>query len=174
MKNYTHIGPKDKEYKRYQLINFIEKNIEGINIDDIEPYSYILSRLYKWVTNLIEMRKEDINKRRAIKEKEREVREQALEDHKEWKSKRETAMEDARTEFETKQAEEEAKKAAEEHEEGREEGQDGGIEEQEEKPVFNEEEFYRNYDAEFPEVIIPPEVKDDIDNDYEIPKDGDE
>lgn len=170
MKKYTHIGPKNKEYKKYQLLNFIEKNIEGINIEDIENYSFVLSRLYKWLTNYIEMRKEDINKRREMKEKEREERDQAREDHKEWKVKREAAMEDARTEFETKQAEEEAAKLQEEQPEG----EDDGDKQPVEKPQFDEEEFYRNYDVENPEIFIPAEVVDDIDNDYEIPKDGDE
>lgn len=172
MKTYTHVGPKDKEYKRYQLLNFIEHNMDGISIEDIEQYSYVLSRLYKWLTTLIEMRKEDITKRKETKEKEREERDQALEDHKEWASKRKTAMEEARTEFVTKQAEEEANKtqeAADDKDDG--EG-DNEKKEPEEKPVFNEEEFYRNYDQENIEPTIPPEIVEDIDNDFEVGKEG--
>ena len=40
--------------------------------------------------------------------------------------------------------------------------------------MFNEEEFYKHYDEENPEVVIPPDVIDDIDNDYDIAKEGDE
>lgn len=173
MKNYTHIGPKDKEYKRYQLINFIEKNIDGIGMEDIEGYSYVLSRLYKWMTTYIEMRKEDINRRREIKEKEREERDQAIEDHREWKSKREAAMEDAKNEFETKLAEELAAKKAAKDDADKDEGeQDHDGDAAEETPTFDEEEFYRNYDNENAEVIIPPEIVDDVDNDYEFVKEG--
>ena len=80
-------------------------------------------------------------------------------------------MKEAKLEFETKQAEEEARK-----ESARKSGAEGEGEqdvEPQEKPVFNEEEWFRIYDTENPEVIIPPEVIDDIDNDYELGK-GDE
>lgn len=170
MKQYSPFGPKSSEYKRYQLINFIERNIEGINIEDIEQYSYILSRLFKWMTTSIEMRKDDIMKRREIKEKEKEEREQAINDYKEWEENRTKAMEEAKVAFEEKLAEDEANKTQEVDEENKEEGQDGTEKEPEEKPVFNEKEFFEKYDEETPEVVIPPEVVDDIDNDFEIVK----
>ena len=168
MKAYTHKGPKDKEYKKYQLLNFIEKNIKDLTTEDIEQYSFVQSKLHRWMTTLIEMRKEDIHKRKEIKEKEREERDQAIEDHKEWKRKREEEMKVAKAEFETKQAEEEARK-----ESARKSGNEGEGEQDnefQEKPVFNDEEWFRIYDSENPEVIIPHEVIDDIDNDYEMPK----
>ena len=102
--------------------------------------------------------------RREIKEKEREERDQAIEDHKEWTKKREDAMKESKAEFEAKQAEEAARL-----ENARKAGADGEGEEEnvpEETPVFNEEEWFRIYDSETPEVIIPPEVIDDIDNDF--------
>jgi hypothetical protein len=168
MKNYTHLGPKVKEYKRYQLLNFVEKNIEGINVEDIEQYSYVLSRLYKWMTTIIEMRKEDIQKRREIKEKEREEREQAIVDHKEWKENRQRAMEETQAEFEAKQFEEEASRTQ-ETPDGEEAKDENGEEKlPEEKPKFNEEEYFRNYDVENPPVVIPDEIIDAIDNDFEI------
>ena len=95
IKNYTPIGPKEDEYKKYQLINFIEKKCEEITMEDMEQYSWYLSKLYKWMTTMIEHRKEDIMKRREIKEKEREEREQALNDHKEREAKREEALAEA-------------------------------------------------------------------------------
>ncbi|CAI2360915.1 unnamed protein product [Moneuplotes crassus] len=168
MKKYTHVGPKDAEFKRYQLINFIEKNIDGITIEDIEQYSYVLSRLFKWLTTSIDMRKDDIIKRKEIKEKEKEEREQAIADHKEWQENREKAMEEAKKEFEDKLAEEEANKTQEAQEENKD---DDNQDEKppEEKPVFDEKKFFETYDAETPEVKIPEVVVDDIDNDYEVP-----
>lgn len=106
--------------------------------------------------------------RRETKEKEREERDQAIEDHKEWTKKREDAMKESKAEFEAKQAEEAARL-----ESARKAGADGEGEEEngpEETPVFNEEEWFRIYDTENPEVVIPPEVIDDIDNDYEMSK----
>ena len=69
MKAYTHKGPKDKEYKKYQLLNFIEKNIKDLTSEEIEQYSFVQAKLFKWMSSLIEMRKDDIHKRREIKEK---------------------------------------------------------------------------------------------------------
>lgn len=167
MEKYSPVGPKDAEFKRYQLLNFIEKNIEGITIEDIEQYSYVLSRLFKWLTTSIEMRKDDIIKRKEIKEKEREDREQAQADHKEWEENRQKAMEEAKQAFDEKLAEEEANKTQEVDEENKDE--ENNTEQQpEEKPVFDEKGFYETYDVENVEPKIPEEVVDDIDNDYEV------
>jgi len=67
IQEYTPIGPKDSEYKKYQLINFIEKNISEISSEEIEQYSWHLSKFYKWMTFMIETRKEDIQTRRDNK-----------------------------------------------------------------------------------------------------------
>ena len=64
-------------------------------MEDMEQYSWYLSKLYKWMTTMIEHRKEDIMKRREIKEKEREEREQALNEDKERQVKKEEAMAEA-------------------------------------------------------------------------------
>lgn len=78
---YTPVGPKEGEYKRYQLLNFVEKNIEGYTLEEMEQYSWYLSKLFKWVTTMVEHRKEDILKRREIKEKLKEERQQAETEH---------------------------------------------------------------------------------------------
>lgn len=166
MKKYTPLGSKDGEYKRYQLINFIEKNISEITIEEIEQYSFVLSRLFRWLTTTIEMRKDDINRRKDIKTKEREEREQAQNDHKDWQETREKAMQEAKQAFEDKLAEEEANKTQEVDEENKDEEKQ--TEQQEEKPVFDEKGFYETYDAENSEPKIPDEVVDDIDNDFEV------
>ena len=44
-----------------------------------------------------------------------------------------------------------------------------GEKEEPERPQFNEEEFKIEFDSNNPEVLIPPEVPDEIDNDYDLP-----
>ena len=64
-------------------------------------------------------------------------------------------------------------------------GDDYGEEEEEEqeeakpkekpiRPVFNEQEHLENWVAENPEIIIPDEVVDDIDNDWELNEEEEE
>jgi hypothetical protein len=86
--SYSPVGPKPENYKRYWLLNFIEKNIEDIEMETVESYSFALAKLYKWLKIALEVRKEDIMRRREIKKKEREEREQALEAEKERQDKR--------------------------------------------------------------------------------------
>jgi len=81
IQNYTPIGPKEDTFTRYQVINFIEKNIESVEASEIEHYSWYLSKYFKWMTTMIEYRKEDVTKRRAIKAKEREERDHALNEY---------------------------------------------------------------------------------------------
>lgn len=47
----------------------------------MEHYSWYLSKYFKWMLTMIEYRKEDVMKRRAIKAKEREEWEHALNEH---------------------------------------------------------------------------------------------
>ena len=41
---------------------------------------------------------------------------------------------------------------------------------EQERPQFDEEEFLTKWDEDNPPIEIPPEVIDDIDNDYDIPE----
>lgn len=68
------------------MINFLEKNIEHLEISEMEHYSWYLAKFFKWVLTMIEYRKEDVMKRRAVKAKEREEREHALNEHQEWEN----------------------------------------------------------------------------------------
>lgn len=71
----------------------------------------------------------------------------------------------------TKQAEKEAQAAANTGAEGEGEGEgdgegDGEVEE-EEREKFDEEAFNVAFDEENAPIVIPPEVVDDVDNDFE-------
>jgi len=68
------------------VINFIEKNIENLEIGEMEHYSWYLAKFFKWMLTMIEYWKEDVMKWRAIKAKEWEEREHALNEHQEWEN----------------------------------------------------------------------------------------
>lgn len=36
---YKCVGPKSDQYKKYQTLNFIERNLEGIQLEDVEGYN---------------------------------------------------------------------------------------------------------------------------------------
>lgn len=168
----------------------MEKNIEDINEEDIEGYSFALARLYRWLTSTIETRKEDIQSRIEHKQKLKEEREEAVEKYEERETKKAEELEVAKEEFETflegeKEKREKikedaaAKKAAAEggdtardsaiskEDAPKDEGEDEG--EEEALPEFDEPAFMEKFDEANEIIEIPPEVVDDIDNDYELP-----
>jgi len=49
MTDYDFMGPKETEFKAYQTLNYIEKNIEGIVPADVESVSMVAGRLFKWL-----------------------------------------------------------------------------------------------------------------------------
>lgn len=79
------------------MINFIEKNIAGIEVEQVEEYSTCLVKLYKWLLNTIELRKEDIVKRKEHKEKLKAEREALIEQEHERCLRRDEQMEEAKT-----------------------------------------------------------------------------
>jgi len=76
--NYTPLGPKDGEYKAYQKINFLEKNLDGIVDEDVKSYSLSLAELFNCLKETLEVRKADISRRKAYREKLTKEREEAI------------------------------------------------------------------------------------------------
>lgn len=66
---YTPIGPKEGHYKKYQTINFLEKNLDGITEEEVHNYSLGLEKVFHCLQNALELRKENILKRRANRER---------------------------------------------------------------------------------------------------------
>ena len=62
--HYVPFGPKDGEYKEYQRLSFIEKNIESIEPEHVDEYSIPLGKLFRWLQYALELRKEDVQMRR--------------------------------------------------------------------------------------------------------------
>ena len=164
--NYNPIGPKDSEFKLYQKINFIQKNLEEVKLDDIERDCVALSIIYRYLISAIEIRRNDVQKRYFHYVKLRDEREQAVEQENERLNERKAHLEDERTKWDAEHQKQEVVKK-----EGEGEGE-GDVNEGEGEPVlqekFNEEEVLAKFDAEKEPIKIPPPVTMDIDNDVEL------
>lgn len=158
MNEYWPLGPKEGEHKEYQKLKFIQSNIDQINEEDVDEYSMTLGKIYRWLLMALELRIEDVTNRKRGKEKEREFRQDAIERETERKERYDNALGEEKEAYETKM---DAERAA------REEQEDGEDEEFEE-PDFDEEAFKTNWDDENPPIEEPPEVVDDIDNDFNV------
>ena len=77
--DYYPVGPKEDLYTEYQKIKFIQRNLEGINEEQLEEYSVALSKLYQWLKLAIEVRIEDVKMRRNHKKHLEEERKKAEE-----------------------------------------------------------------------------------------------
>ena len=66
VKNFEYSGLKDqKEYKKYQYVDQIQKKLEEIKEEEVRGYFYPLHLLLRYLTNLAKLRCEDIKKRRS-------------------------------------------------------------------------------------------------------------
>ena len=162
MNEYWPIGPKDGEYKEYQKLRFIRENLDGINEEDVDEYSITLGKIFRWLLMALELRIEDVTNRKKQKEKEREYRADAMEREAERVERFGTQLQEEKDAFEAKlEAEREAREAKEEED-------DAPKEDEEPEPEFDEEEFKIKFDEENPPIEEPPEVIDDLDNDFNI------
>lgn len=49
IKEYQPIGPKPQEFKKYQTINWIQSNMDGISQEDVDQYNLSLGKLFRWL-----------------------------------------------------------------------------------------------------------------------------
>ena len=164
MSTYNPFGAKDGEYKEYQKIEFIRRNIEEVTEDGVDEYSVAVGKIYRWLMMTLELRIADVRERRAKKATMKQEREEAIERENDRKEKRDLEVQEKLEAAIAAQEEAEAKAA---------EAEASGEDEQpEEVPSFDQDAFSKQetdkYDEEYPPIEIPDEVVDDIDNDYNI------
>ena len=181
IEDYQMLGEKIiPDIKKYSKLNHIESLINDYEIEEVQKYSLSYSLLLKWIKEVISIRKQDIKMRKERREKQVEERNQLVEQENERLKKKEeelqAAIEEAKEEW--KQKEEEAK-LEEKQEEPEEEDiyhylddkKDNVEEEKKDEKknefTFNEDEFKKHFDEENPPVEIPPEIKEEKDDDFE-------
>ena len=94
MHNYNYSGPKKQNVARYKKINFIERYMASVSLEEITAYNYSLSLIYKWMVMAIETRKRDIVHRLSISKTKREERAQKEAEAKERAENRAKALAD--------------------------------------------------------------------------------
>lgn len=105
MMNYQMYGQtKGKEILAYQTLTYCERIIEGITAEEVEHYHVGLGKLFKWLQTAIAGRKLDITRRKILKRKEKEDRQQKIEREEDRKTRREEYLTETRTEWETENA----------------------------------------------------------------------
>ena len=93
MGSYEPFGTTGRtEYKEYQKISFLKKNLDSIDEEKVEEYDIVMSKLYKWVATAIELRCEDVVSRRDAIELLKKEREDAIAADNERKNKYETEL----------------------------------------------------------------------------------
>jgi len=170
IKNYTPRGPKPGKLQKYKMLNFIERILDEYNEEDLQKYSILIYYIHKWIKTAIELRKMDIAHRMAKREIQKQEREEAIKKFEERKQRRDEAFQAAyeasKSKWETENptpSETELKQEKFEEKEGEKKEESKILE-----FVFDEEGFYKQWDEENPEVIIPPEIVEELDDDYEI------
>jgi hypothetical protein len=165
---YEAQGPKSEVYADYQTINFVEKNLDGLHQEDVDSYSSaIMGRLLKWLLGAVKLRKQDVTRRISLQKRAKDAREEAI------------LKEDKRKERMTADVKEAEARFLDDHRDeidaahayaNRDQNDDEDAEKEKEQPpvmpVFNKEEFLAKWLLENPQVEIPEEVKDDVDNDW--------
>lgn len=156
MSEYWPFGAKEENYKEYEKLRFIQKNLEGISEEAVDEYSVALGKILRWIKLAIFVRTEDLKIRRAQKKQLRAERQEALDKEKERMDKRNAEFQVAKAAWDEKESENKAKKE----------------EDAEASPYealdFDDEEFYAKFDEENVPIEIPEVVEDDIDNDFNI------
>lgn len=160
MGEYTPFGPKEDEFKEYEKLEFIQTNLDAFPVNEIDGFSLALGKLYRWLSSTIELRIEDVTQRRAEKERERKYRQEQCEREDERMALREERLAGEKAQWEEIR---DAELAVIEKEDG-----DEAEAEKQEDLEFDMEEFDEKFNDEEPPVDIPPEVIDDIDNDFNL------
>jgi len=94
MAKYNPFGQRESSYKEYQKLAFLKRSVESIEEEKVDEYSIVLGRIYRWVSQAIELRVDDVRHRRDTVANLKHEREQAVAEDKARTEKRNAALED--------------------------------------------------------------------------------
>ena len=94
MAEYKFAGPKNSEFREYEKMAFLKKNLE-LEDDQLEQYSQTMYKLFQWAQMAIELRSEDVTSRRDRHEELKQARETATAQAEERKVKLDSALTEA-------------------------------------------------------------------------------
>lgn len=102
---YNPYGPKEDEYKPYQRLKFLKRNIAQYEPEHVDDYSIALGKLFRWLQAALELREEDVVLRREQIQKLKEERQAAIDAAAEREKLRDHDLEVARAEYDVKEDE---------------------------------------------------------------------
>ena len=178
---YSPIGAKISPQSPYTTLNFIERNVEGILIEEVDAQcGSVLAKLYKWLTLCIKTRKDDITYRRAMSKRALQSRDTLIQKEQERQVKMEQELVEAEAKFneEHKEEIEEALKwdadqivkvdeeYGEEQDDSRAEDESARPKERPFVPAFNKAEVLKRWLEDNPVIEIPSETQMEPDTDW--------
>eukprot|EP00347_Sterkiella_histriomuscorum_P002901 403366357 len=176
--NFNPMGSRDEVtyLPRYQTINFIERNIEGINPEDVDAYNMTIGKLFKWLLLAIRTRKDDIIRRKALQKKAREHRDSQIEKSKAREIQHANDLRDAQQKFlddhrdeidaYNKYQQDLIDRGGADRQPTDEDAPADGQQQPPVLPVFNEADWQVQWLNDNPEVQIPEQVVEDKDIDW--------
>jgi len=171
---YNPLGSRDSDFKDYQKMSFLKKNLSECADEAVEEFALVMAKIYRWIQLVVDIRCEDVIKRRDAVEVAKQERENAIKLDNLRKDKYEKELTEKKVAFDEAVDAELAKVAAAaeaekpepvEGEEPKEEAEPAAVN----RPEFDEREFKGEFDLNNPEIVIPAEVQDEVDNDYDLP-----
>jgi hypothetical protein len=80
MKEFQIENKKDRTVKSYHTLNFVEKMLATVTLEELNKYNYSMGIVFKWMQIAIEYRKKNIISRLNNSKKLREEREKKIEE----------------------------------------------------------------------------------------------
>jgi len=102
---YKMLGKKESEFRGFQTINYCEKLVNDYTQEEVDAYHAGFGKLFKWLKAAIELRKQDIIRRKAIAKRDREAREAKIDEQTQRGLNRENFILEAQEKFATDNAE---------------------------------------------------------------------
>lgn len=96
MANYNPSGPRDGDFKIYQKLKWLNANLPKFEENVLEDHSLILSKIYQWIQQGLNVRKWDIEHRLGMYYEAKQEREAAIAADKERTEKMQAALEEAK------------------------------------------------------------------------------
>ena len=92
---YVILGKKEESYRGYQTLNYVDKITAEITQEEVDQYHPAVGRLFKWLQAAVALRKQDIIRRKAIAKRDREHRDQKIDEKQQRDQARQTAIQEA-------------------------------------------------------------------------------
>lgn len=78
MTEFCVTGAKPQTFRAYNTLNYIDKLVGGLTLEEVEAHHPGFGRLFKWLTLAVATRKQDITRRKAMAERAKRDRDERI------------------------------------------------------------------------------------------------